>query len=117
MAAKISVQLHIGVGMMQTPGTRQYGGMRAELTDVTGETKTVEIGSEVVPETDEGGNLQFVADFEDVQSGGTVHCVVRALDGDGAQLGEMVTHTALLAEVPDEPENAYPQPMFLFIGV
>jgi hypothetical protein len=116
MAAKITVQLHIGVTTQEAPVGQTYGGLVVSLEDVNG-TQTREIGPDVLPEVDEGGNAEFIVTFDDVQSGASVTCNVSAIDVTGAELGMSVSHTVVLDEVPDNIERPYYQPSFLFIKV
>lgn len=117
MAKKIPVRLHIGVDLMNPPEGVSYGGIRTTLTDSVSETKINIIAATVEPVVDEGGNLQVVAEFEDVQSGDTVTCTAEALDNIGNPIGPMVTHVALVDTVPDDAGPKYLQPSFLFISI
>jgi hypothetical protein len=117
MAKKVTVRLHIGVTLMALAADAIYNGLRATLTGQDGELKIVDIPSNVEPEIDEGHNLQFIAEFEDVQSGEEITCTVHALDGNNNQMGDEVSHTTVLDVVPDDPTGMYPQPVFLFISV
>jgi hypothetical protein len=117
MAKKVTVHLHIGVTLLALAADAVYNGLRATLTGQDGELKIVDIPSNVDPIIDEGNNLQFVAEFQDVQSGEEVTCTVHALDGNNNQLGTSVSHVTIVNEVPDDNITMYYQPVSLFISV
>lgn len=115
MAAKIPVQVHIGVVLLALPEASSfYDKMVVTMTDVSGATQTVEIDSCVAPTLDEAGNPHFVANFQDVQSGGDVIIGVQSWNVDGAPLGLLVDHTASIPEVL-APAGTYLAPQSIFV--
>jgi len=117
MAARIPVQVHIGVTPLTIqPDRRDYGSTRVTITEeASGDLQEAFITSGGAPEVDGGGNLAYTVAFDDVQSGGGLHVEVQALDDTGAPLGLLVTHEAQLAEVPDDPARTYYAPQSIYV--
>lgn len=113
MAAKIPVQIHIGVTPLPLPAGRTHHEMRVTLTENgSGTVHSDSISADQAPVPDEFGNLHFVVDFQEVQSGEAVHVDVRCVDANDALIGTPVTHDVTLPEVQEE---TYPQPSSIFL--
>lgn len=116
MAAKIPVQVHIGVNKQMPPGNQEYGSTRVTITEeASGDMQESILTTGDTPQVDPGGNLAYTVGFDGVQSGGGLHVEVQALDNTGEPLGLLVTHEAQLAEVPDDPARMYYAPQSIFV--
>lgn len=117
MAAKIPVQIHIGVVSMPLPAGRVYHETRVVVTELgSGTYHQASIPSDQAPVPDEAGNPHFVVSFPAVQSGEALHIDVRCLDPDAVLIGSPATHEVTLDEVPDDPPpGQYPQPSSIFL--
>ena len=117
MAAKIPVQVHIGVTPMPLPTDRVLAEMRVSVLEM--DTNTLHqgsIGPEEQPVVDEFGNSAFTVDFPEVQSGQAVHVSAKCLDAAEQIIGIEVTHEVTLDEVPDpEPGATFLQPQSIFL--
>ncbi len=118
MAAKIPVQVHIGVNKQMPPADQDYGATRVTITEeASGDLQEAYLTAGETPAVDPGGNLAYTVEFDGVQSGGGLHVEVQALDNTGEPLGLLVTHEAQLAEVPDDPARMYYAPQSIFVTV
>lgn len=117
MAAKIPVNVHIGVFLAEVPPARTYHETRVTITETgsgTIHSASINAGDDPVP--DVAGNLSYVTGFPSVQSGVPLHVDVRCLDADEALIGTPATHEAILDEVPDVPSpGTYYAPQSIYI--
>ena len=117
MAAKIPVQIHIGVVSLPLPAGRVYSETRVTITETgSGMVHSASLDADQVPIPDEAGNPHFVVSFPAVQSGESLHIDVRCLDPNEVLIGSPATHEVTLDEVPDNPPpGQYPQPSSIFL--
>ncbi len=117
MAAKIPVNVRIGVFLADVPPERAYNETRVTITETgsgTIHSASINAGEEPVP--DVAGNLSYVTGFPAVQSGVPLHIDVRCLDQDEVLIGTPATHEATLDEVPDGPgPGTYYAPQSIYI--
>lgn len=116
MAAKIPVNVHVGVVLLAVPEAQTYAGLRVTITGESGPAQSEVISASVAPTSDESGNAAYVVSFVDVQSGEDVHIEVTALDSDGFIMGLPVTHDTHLEAVPDEEVPTYYAPQSIFVS-
>ena len=117
MAARIPINVHLGVALQQAPAGQTCAETRITITTPSGPEQSASLPASAVPAPDEAGNLHYVAGFAGVQSGEDLHVEVEALDSVGAVLGLAVTHDTHLVAVPDDPAQMYYAPQSIYVTV
>lgn len=117
MAAKIPVQVHIGITSTPVPEGRVYSEIRVTVTELgSGTYHQASIHRDQVPVPDAAGKPHFVVRFPAVQSGEALRVDVQCLDPDDVLIGTPMSHSATLDEVPDDATPGwYPQPFSIFL--